>query len=295
MNKQYRRILILCLLGLSSVTVFVMSACGSNSDGPCQADYNCPADKPYCVGRSCVATLPGQNEPGPEAAAEPVVETPADAGETKDEAPPKDEAPSFIACSNAKDCPEATPWCRFGRCSEGYAFFDFLKGHPIMDPTQDAQTACQNSNQCKSWQTCVNGGSSTFCYTLAGRESTVKGKILDEGIFLSGRSFALIVLENAKEVVRMRMVGEFSDKLEQHLEIDVPSGLMNSSSTLDIEKDKIKVSLYNVKIEFVPPIRELVAVGTRGTVTLSQAYKSTSTRDASTLVKGSADIVFSKP
>lgn len=295
MNKQYRRILTVCMLGISSLLVVIMAACSSNTDGPCQADYNCPADKPYCVGRSCVATIPGQNEPAAEAAAEPT----KDAGEVKEdgpEAPPKDEAPSFIACNNTKDCPQDTmPWCRFGRCSEGYAYFDFKAGHPIMDPAQDAQSACQSKSNCRPWQTCVNAGSSTVCYTREGRTSTAKGKLLDDGIFLSGRSYGMIVLENAKEVIRIRMVGELSDKLEQHLEVDVPSSLMNSNSTLDIEKDKLNVRLYDVKIEFIPPIKKLVAVGTRGTVTISQAYKSISNGSANALLKGSADIVFKRP
>lgn len=289
------------LCGVLGGIMLGVVACSDNSHGPCQSDYNCPADKPYCVARACVASIPNTESPTQEAVQEP------GSSESTSDASPQEQATSestgaepspessVASCSTQEDCKEAAPWCRFGQCSEGYIYFDFLKAMPILDPAQDLQTACTAHTQCKNWQSCVSSGSMTFCYTTGGRTSEAKGKIKDDGLFLQGRSYGTIVLENAKEIVRMVMVGEFSDKLEIHLEIDVPADLMNSNTTLDVEKSKLNIRMYNVKIEFVPPIRELLAVGVRGIVTLNQAVKTYSTRDTKSLLIGSADLVLKRP
>lgn len=303
--KRYRmKSLSWLLCGMLASLSLIMLACSDNSNGPCQSDYNCPTDKPYCVARVCVTSLPGQEVPSGQEASPDTNNQEASTGQeatsdasvqdstTGQEAPPE---PTGSGCATQKDCTEATPWCRFGQCSEGYIYFDFTKGQPILEPSQDLQTTCTSNANCRSWQSCVTSGSTKFCYALSGRSSEAKGKIKDDGIFLQGRSYAYIIVENAKEIIRMRMIGELSDKLETHLEIDIPSDKMNSNTTLDIEKSNIKVRMYNVKIEFVPPIQELVAVGIRGDVVLTQAAKTYSTTNANSLLIGSADIVLKRP
>lgn len=279
----------ICLLvGLSFGTV----GCSDNSNGPCQTDYNCPPERPFCVARDCVASLPGQEpakESTSEPAPEPVAES-ADGGPRPEAATEKD--PTSKACLNQLDCKDPTPWCRAKQCAEGYVFFDFREGLPVLDPDQDAQTACQGHGQCKGWQTCVRSGSNTFCYTLAGRKAEAKGKLRDDGIFMQGRAYALLAVEDGKEFVRLRMVGERSAKLEQHLDIDVPKALMVNGASYDVAKHDIRIRLYDVKIEFLPPIRELTAVGVRGSLAIGQARTSLSTRETNTLVIGSADLVL---
>lgn len=296
---KQKHFLTLSLFAFGALMIALLGPVGCSqgtADGPCSADYNCPADKPYCVGRQCIATLPVQENTQETAPSEPAAEKPATQDGGGQEAPVTKEDPPKGVCSTQKDCSESMPWCRFGRCAEGYVFFDFKAGHPVVEVSQEnPPKTCTSPSQCPSWQNCYRTQSGNRCLTPP-TKSQAKGKLKDEGIFMSGRSYSTIVLANAKESIRIVMVGEFSDKLQRELHIDIPKSLVRDGAKIDIEKNNLKVTMYDVKLEFVPPIRKVTAVGVRGTVNLTRGPTRYSTRSQpNTNMAGSADIVLKSP
>jgi hypothetical protein len=197
--------------------------------------------------------------------------------------------PEPTACSNRAECADPNiQYCRFKQCTVGYIWFDFTSGHPIVDLAQEEPPRqCTSHAQCPSWQKCYSPGQ---CLTDTGRNSEARGGLLGEGIFLKGRSYTeLINIENTA-YVRIVMIGEFSEKLQKNLEIDIPLELVKSGAVLDIANHpQIQIHLYDVHIEFYPPTRNLLAVGNGGVISLATV----STKIGS-IMGGSADIVFKK-
>jgi len=103
-----------------------------------------------------------------------------------------------------------------------------------------------------------------------GTKSNANGKLQGNGLFLSGYSYSDKITEGGQTWMRVIMVGTFSDKLQKHLIFKVPLARFKAG-TLNVDDKEITARLYNVRIEFTPPVKELIAEGVRGTLTLTSA------------------------
>lgn len=281
MRRSWLFVLAFCGWG---VWMLVATSCGNN-DQTCNKDYNCPNGQ-VCVGLVCQAL---KEEPVQEKATEkPAADsgTPESSTEPTPEQPPKDEG-AGSQCSKNDDCKDpGKQYCKLDRCSAGWFDFQFTEGHPVIQlPFQSAQ--CTSNAQCPNWQACNTR--SRRCTPRINTKAKANVKLNGLSYFMSGYSYSTQELVDSGQIVRTTLLGEFSDKLQRLLEIDVPFDKMKAG-TFTVGGPDIKVSLYDNFIEFVPARKVLVGVGYAGTVTFSRAGN-----NLGNTVAGNALVLLKKP
>ena len=155
---------------------------------------------------------------------------------------------TFLNCKAPSDCKEdKRPYCFEEKCVSGYIKADFKIGHPVID-RKALVVRCKDQSQCKSWQQCHLA----YCRDTVGTQSRAKGKIKGlGGIYLGDFSYSEIIQKDGVETMRIVFLGTLSDKLQEHLIIEIALNHFNLGSHL-IDGSNIKATLFEIRVDLNP-------------------------------------------
>lgn len=241
-----------------SLLVLVISAC-SPSYTTCKESYNCPPQS-SCVAGVCVqgSSEASANDGG--------LDPERLVWANDDGTISLPESSKATTCQSKDQCTqESQPHCWKERCVSGYLEFKFQKGHFVIERDKPVK-ACAETSECSKWQQCHLG----FCRDNVGTQSEATGKLLDAGLFLGEYSFSELGQRGKEDVVRIVMVGTFSEKLQKHLIIEIPQDQFTLGNH-EIDGTSISATLREVQLDLVPRRSKTVAYAVSGSIRILYA------------------------